>query len=111
MTFQKELKLFLKDLIRMFPEDRDMKVFSSTLNVALADDDESIRDEFAKILKPLEPLIKEHDDAFFVEAEKIDIDVPIFEKIHTYWETLKDEDKTIVWDYITRLYGLSTSFV
>lgn len=109
-VFGRELKAFLKDLIRVFPDDRDMKMISSTLNIALMDvpenPEEDVMRKLYETLKPYDSLIEARDPAFFVKAQKYDSDVPLFTKLNYYWENLADENRTCVWDYIQVLFKL-----
>lgn len=112
-TFQKELKAFMKDLIRVFPNDRDMKMISSTLNLAMMDDTEDkVLNGFYHSLKIHEELIDKRDPQFFVETEKLTIaeETPLFSKLHSYWETLDSSNQQTVWDYIQVLFLLAKSY-
>jgi tryptophanyl-tRNA synthetase len=106
-NFKKELKSFLKDLIKVFPEDRDIKMISSSLNIALMDDEDKIITKVYNTLHPFETHINTRDERFFSEAQNIDTDVPLFAKLDLYWSNLNDDNRTIVWDYIHVLYALS----
>jgi hypothetical protein len=106
-TFTREIKAFLKDLIRVFPDDRDMKLVSSTVNIALMDEPDDIIAKLYKMLAPFEDLIDVRDPEFFIRAQVDDADIPIFSKLTFYWENLAQENRKCVWDYIQVLYRLS----
>lgn len=108
-SFKKELKAFLKELIKVFPDDRDIKMISSSLNIALMDDEDVTIGKIYKTLHPLDTLIHRRDPEFFVEAQKLDIDVPLFAKLNFYWTSLDNDNKKVMWDYIQLLYVLSKS--
>lgn len=108
-SFKKELKAFLKELIKVFPEDRDIKAISSSLNIALMDDEDVTIGKIYKTLQPLDTLIQSRDSAFFVEAQKLDLDVPLFTKLNFYWENLDNDNQKVMWDYIHLLYVLAKS--
>lgn len=111
-SFKRELKAFLKELIKVFPDDRDVKMISSSLNIALMDNEEDTITKIYNTLAPLEHLIDSRDDSFFTEAEKLDVDVPLFAKLNFYWESLNADNRKIVWDYIYVLFVLAkTIFV
>lgn len=108
-TFYRELKAFLKDLIKVFPDDRDMKVISSTLNIAMMDDpNDKIVKGFYKTLLPQEDLIDRRDPAFFYEVNGAsfgnDTAASLFNKLHLYWESLNEANRKVVWDYIQVLF-------
>lgn len=105
-TFQQELKSFLKNLIKVFPEDRDLKMITSSLNIALMDDpDNKIINGFYKTLSPFEEYIDTRDQRFFYEYTSSEI--PLFSKLNSYWEMLDTDNRKIVWDYLQVLFLLS----
>jgi hypothetical protein len=110
-TFAKELKSFLKELIRVFPDDRDIKMISSTLNIAMMDESNDDSQDVARrlydALAPYDDLIHARDPEFFTKAQKYDDDVPLFSKLNYYWQNLAAENRTCVWDYIHVLFHLS----
>jgi hypothetical protein len=120
-AFYKELKAFLKALIHVFPEDRDMKLASSSLNIAMMDDpDTVIINTFHTMVWPHRQLIVKREDTFFTQdPNNFFVDVPnankyqvmLFTKLNTYWSQLSVTNQEIVWDYVEVLYGLATKCV
>lgn len=110
-TFAKELKAFLKELIVVFPDDRDIKMISSTLNIAMMDIPEDpskdVVHRLYSALAPYDDLIQLRDPQFFVRAQQYDADVPLFSKLSYYWDNLADDNRRCVWDYIHVLYHLA----
>lgn len=116
--FHKHLKSFMKDLILVFPEDRDVRVMSSSLNIAMLDDpDNAIINGFYETIRPHEQLVLDKDDAFFynspdmVVAKAIPAQFQLFNKLNIYWETLNAENRNTVWTYFQLLYCLAKGFV
>ena len=109
--FHKEIRAFLKDLIKVFPEDRNVKLASSTLTISLMDDpDDKVIRDFYKALSPCEALIFSKDELLFYD-NNIKSDVLIFSEIEKYWQLLNADNKEVVWNYITLLYVLSKKFL
>lgn len=110
-TFAKELKSFLKELIAVFPDDRDIKMISSTLNIAMMDIPEDPSKDVVRrlydTLVPYEDLIQSRDPQFFIKAQHYDAEVPLFSKLNYYWDNLAAENRTCVWDYIHVLFHLA----
>lgn len=104
--FKSELKSFMKNLIKVFPEDRDVKMMSSTLNIAMMDDEEEMISKFYNVMAPYSTMISSKDDAFFMKVSS-DVDIPLFGKLNHYWQGLDVDNKKIVWDYIQVLYTLA----
>ena len=63
--FYKQLKSFLKEIIQVFPEDREIKVITSTINIAIVDDNEKIIDDFYNTFLPYKDLILNRDCIIF----------------------------------------------
>lgn len=109
--FHKELRAFLKDLIKVFPDDRNVKIASSTLTISLMDDpDDKVINDFYNALSPCEALITSKDERLFYN-NNIKSEVLIFTELEKYWKLLDTDNKDIVWNYITVLYVLSKKYL
>lgn len=109
--FHKEIKGFLKDLIKVFPDDRNVKVASSTLTISLMDDpDDKVIKDFYKALQPCEKYIADKNHQMFYN-NTIKTDILIFSEIEKYWELLDSDNKEVVWNYITLLYFLAKKYL
>ena len=115
--FYKHLKEFMKDIIMVFPDDREIKMISSSINIATIDDEEyEIIYSFHKALKPLETLIVNRNDDLFnndpsIYWENGSNQYQLFSKLNVYWDSVNDINKKIIWDYIQLLYSLSTQIL
>lgn len=117
-NFYKNLKLFLKDLVVLFPEDDEsIQMITTALNLAIVDDDEKlIIKEFYNSLSPLETLILNQDNTIFQKnpADYWSIssyEYRLFSKIHTNWDTFSDHNQGMLWQYIQYLYMLSKNII
>jgi len=116
MEFYKQLKLFLKVLNYVFPEDDDLKVITSSILIFSMDDVENeLVQKFYTSLCPLEKIIYIRDDNFFyidhsVYWKKTSQQFQLFTKLNYYWEQLGQKNKKIIWDYIYVLYNLSKDY-
>lgn len=109
--FHKELKGFMKDLIKVFPEDRDIKMLSSSLNIAIMDDPEdSVLTKFYNSFAPCEGYIDTKDERLFYDRV-IQSDIELLSQLGNYWSRLNQENKEVVWNYLKVLYFLSKSFL
>ena len=112
-SFYKTLKEFLKDLIVVFPDDSEIKIISSTINIAIMDDDSyEVIKRFKDALGPLESMILVRDNSFFyINAgeywKRSSQEYKLFTKLNTLWESLCENDKVKVWDYIYIIYSIS----
>ena len=106
--FYKQLKSFLKEIIQVFPEDREIKVITSTINIAIVDDNEKIIDDFYNTFLPYKDLIDTRDSRFFyIDHSKNFKNHQLFSKLNYYWENLSENSQKVVWDYIQVLYHFS----
>ena len=116
--FYKNLKLFLKDLIVVFPEDDEsLQVISTTINLAILDDDQNkIIQKFYTSLQPLEDYIYQRDIVVFSNLitnhwPENSYEYRLFFKIQENWHTFTEHNKNILWEYINVLYILSKNVI
>ena len=116
--FYKNLKLFLKDLIVVFPEDDDaIQIISTSINLAIVDDDTYIIiKKFYNSLLPLEDQINNQDISIFSMDPTIywpssSYECKLFTKINNSWDTFTEHNKNIFWEYIQLLYVLSKNII
>lgn len=110
-AFQTEIRAFLKNLLKVFPDDRDLKMISSSLNIALIDDpQDNVVRTFYNTIAPYEQLIKQKDPQFFCECS-LRGDVPLLTKLEGYWQHLSAADQKVVWDYMHVLLHLSKNIL
>lgn len=112
--FYKNLKLFLKDLIVVFPEDDEaIQILSTSINLSIIDDeDNKIIKKFYKALSTLEEHINTRNNIIFsmdpIEYWQVSsYEYRLFSKINQNWETFSSHNKNILWEYIQLLYTLS----
>jgi hypothetical protein len=114
--FYKHLKEFMKDLISVFPEDREIKIISSSINIASMDDEEyELIYGFYNALKSLDEYIINRNDDLFIQDPSLywpdgSNQYQLFSKLNIYWESLNDTNRKIVWDYIQVIYSISKQF-
>ncbi len=114
VLFYKNLKEFLKELNSVFPDDDEMKVITSSINIYSMDDSEyKIIKKFYASIAPLEDIVLSRDEKFFYMDHskywKKDI-LQLFNKLNFYWDNIGEHNKKIVWDYIIVIYNLSKEF-
>jgi hypothetical protein len=109
-NFNKELRALMKDLIKVFPTDREIKMISSSLTIAIMDDPEDkVITEFYKAMDPCVVYIANKDERLFTD-NIIKSDIALFSHLEDYWVRLGVENKEVVWAYLTVLYELSRTF-
>ena len=112
--FYVNLKSFLKELVVVFPEsDDELQIITTSINLAIVDDeDNEIIDTFYKTLSPVAVEIETRDLSIFdkVKWDQSSHQYSLFRKLKTQWKTFSENNKKVIWDYITILYGLSLKF-
>jgi hypothetical protein len=109
-NFHKELRALMKDLIKVFPTDREIKMISSSITIAIMDDPEDkIISEFYKAMHPCVAYIANKDEKLFTD-NVIKSDIALFSHLEDYWAKLAIENKEVVWAYLAVLYELSKTF-
>ena len=109
--FYKNLKSFLKDLIAVFPEDEEILIITSSINIFSMDDDLHLINKFYTSLSPLESLINNRDNSFFLMEHSFNKSIlKLFNKLNFCWVQLSETNQKIVWDYIQVIYNLSKDF-
>jgi len=117
-NFYKNLKLFLKDLIVIFPEDDEsIQMISTAIHLAIIDDDKNdIINKFYNSLHPMEYQIIQKDNCIFqMDPSQFwlisSYEYKLFLKIHSNWDTFSEHNKNILWEYIQYLYLLSKNII
>jgi hypothetical protein len=110
--FHKEIRAFLKDLIKVFPDDRNVKLASSTLTISLMDDpDDTVIKDYYNALLPCEKYILSKDESIFKNNMIKSDNILIFSELEKYWNALEEDNKTVVWDYMALLFYLSKKYL
>jgi hypothetical protein len=111
--FYKQLKAFLKELIATFPDDQNLKVVSTKINLSMVEKDNKLIAKFYNSLKSLEELIITQNDLFFtinpdnywVQDSNEHI---LFKRILFYWNEVNEVNKKVIFDYIKLIYQISS---
>jgi hypothetical protein len=112
LEFYKQLKAFLKEIIQVFPDDQEIKVISTKINLSTIEKDNKLIKKFYSGLSSLEDLILTQDDTFF-NVNPGEYWTPrtneynLFTKLMFYWSQVDTFNKKVMWDYLTLLYKLS----
>lgn len=100
----------MKNLIKVFPTDREIKMISSSLTIAIMDDpDDNVITEFYKAMDPCVAYIANKDERLFTD-NVIKSEIALFSHLEDYWVKLAFENKEVVWAYLAVLYKLSKTF-
>jgi len=117
-TFYQNLKLFLKDLVIVFPEDDELMQFLTTsINLAIIEDtDYEIIKRFYTSMGPIKDQIYNRDISIFTLDPGLywpmsSYEYRLFIKINASWNTFTPHNQNIMWEYIQLLYTLSDKII
>jgi hypothetical protein len=117
-SFYKNLKLFLKDLVVVFPEDDEaLQIISTTINLAIIEDtDKLIIKKFYNSLLPIESQIYNKDNIIFSSDiskywPQSSYEYRLFSKIQQNFDSFSQHNQNILWDYIIVLFKLAKSII
>lgn len=113
--FNSKFLEMLDDLIAVFPQDAEFKLFKGTIALALVVNDDSVRSMFKAHLSCNDQFtqsIRNKDEHFFMkhdynQFQSMDNSDYIIEKLKRCWESLTADNKEVVWKYLTVLLLLT----
>jgi hypothetical protein len=121
--FNTKIIEFLNDLIVLFPNDSDFKMYKTAINlVKLADNKKPLQYYKRFVTDEYKEHINNRNDKFFLEHDyseiindnelnsevgASDISSKIVNRLKGYWSSLSDDNKVIVWDYFTLFLKIS----
>ena len=103
-AFFNQFTEFLKELVSMYPDDQDFKVYSDTVSL-IRSTNPMLVINFIKteIVDHHLEQIKNKDEAFFMNYDyetRKDVDLDIVNKLKRYIDGMTPNSKDMVWKYI-----------
>ena len=119
--FNTKLREFISDLIRVYPEDEDLKKFKTSINMLLVMSDSQIIKLYNEyVFSKYQTQILNKDEEFFMNhdykdevnniEESYEFTEKLINKIKSYWSTMTEDNKKIVWTYFTLLTKLCEKY-
>ena len=110
--FITQLNSFIDDLILLWPNDSEFRVFKNGIGLLNKTNPRKIVQLFKEYVNKYENKILERDETFFLEnnyneIEKTENILNSMDKLKTYWGNLSDQNKEKVWKYFEILLKLS----
>ena len=113
-AFNNLILKFNDDLIVVFPEENDFKVYRRSLEWLIKSNAKKLCNLFKINTFNYRQKILEKDESFFKDASYSDVVntkdegiVLIINKLKNYWDDLSVENKTKIWEYMNTLIKLS----
>lgn len=101
--FNKIIIGFLEELMKILPEEKNIKVFKSQLSTVEFLDEKKIIKSFIQYGYPYKKQILEKDSSFFLKEGNVKIEGDYMSEalqLKRLWQTkLSDDNKEVVWKY------------
>jgi hypothetical protein len=111
--FNNKMTEFIKDLINVFPEDKDFKLFKNSFDLLKLNKEDQPCKVFSSVIQKFKDQILNKDENFFLKRDyndvmEVDPDVTtsLIDKLKNYWIELGN-DKEIIWNYLILLIKIS----
>lgn len=121
--FNTKISEFLNDLIRLFPDDADFKMYKTAISLAkLADEKKPLQYYKKFVTEEYKEHIRNKNDKFFLDHDykeilsdselsndinSVNFSSQIVDRLKGYWSQISDENKEIVWNYFTLFLKIS----
>jgi len=121
--FNTKITEFLNDLILLFPDDADFKMYKTAISLAkLADEKKPLQYYKKFVTEEYKEHIRNKNDKFFLDHDykeilsdselsndinSGDFSSQIVDRLKGYWSQISDENKEIVWNYFTLFLKIS----
>jgi hypothetical protein len=100
--FNQQVKLLINELITLFPDEKDILIFQSQLELALMIDSRKALTSFLKNIYPHKEQILAENDTFFLDKSndlENDYMAKTIHMTHLWKDRLNTENKKVVWKY------------
>ena len=111
--FNNKFDEFVKDLIILYPDDKDFKMLKHSFNLMKLADDKKPFELFARYGEKFEKQVQTKDERFFLDHTYDDAVVnesnfteDLVNKLKSYWKDMSEDDKEIIWKYLGLFFGL-----
>lgn len=110
--FNSRLDEFLKDLISSYPNDKDFLMFKQSFNMIKLVDDSKPAFLFKIYTMKYVDQILQNDEKFFLDhdfkdelnsSDNDNFSSEMLVKLKSYWQTMSNENKTVIWKYLNLL--------
>ena len=101
-TFNHQIQLLLEELTRILPQEKDIFIFQSQLEMALIVNKKRAHDSFMCNIYPHRNEIMTEKEAFFLDKSndlENDYMAKTIHMTHLWKDCLNEENKKIVWKY------------
>lgn len=112
--FNNKFEELLKDLIEVFPEDKDFKMFKHSFNLLKMVDNQKPVQMFKSYGNKYRQMIHDKNEEFFLNHDfsdelqsREDVTSELMNKLKSCWQTLELTNKETIWTYFKLLFKIS----
>lgn len=110
-VFNKKLMEFVKEVIEMYPDNKDFKSMRSQLRMIMSSAENLPIQKFKELVTiPYSKKIYEKDELFFLELDLSGTPFESFNYLKKMWKTTTPTTKEAMWKYVELLTKLSEKF-
>lgn len=111
--FNQKFEEFIKDMIVVFPHDKDFKVMKNSFNLLKMADEKKPLEIFSKYSARFEEPVRNRDESFFltssyddIQSDETNLTDELIDKLKSYWKSLSDDNKETIWKYLDIFFKL-----
>lgn len=111
-TFCSQLETFVSELKKMYPDDPDFALASTTIGLVKSVNPNMLLNQFYEASKSYESQILTKNEHFFLDHDfaEFGADFNLLAKLKEYVKSMSPSSKTAVWAYIQNLYRLASAY-
>ena len=117
-VFNQKFEEFIKDMIMIYPADKDFKLMKNSFNLLKLADDKKPFEMFSKFGAKFEDPVKRRDENFFltnsyndIRAEESNLTDDLIDKLKGYWKNLSEDNKEAIWKYLEIFFKLKQTIL
>jgi hypothetical protein len=112
-VFKENYILFIDDLLSIFPDDKDLNILKVLFVNQIST--ENIAQQFSMKVLPFENMIKNRDEKYFLEDDKIyrEVKTEAVDKFKNIWKTgnIDKENKEMIWRWLDQFVILINKYI
>jgi len=116
--FNQQFGNCMNDLIKVFPDDSQLRFMHHSVQIILLTDEEYIYKIYHKyVTAPYNKQLMNREEAFFLDNSYDDVQgnmndgLNIIKKVKTCWTVLSDKNKEIIWKYLQNMCVLTNKLI
>lgn len=117
-VFNQKFEEFIKDMILIYPDDKDFKLMKNSFNLLKLADDKKPFEMFSKFGAKFEEPVLSRDEQFFlsnsysdIRAEESNLTDDLINKLKGYWTNLSEDNKEAIWKYLEIFFKLKNTLL